>query len=237
MRTPTMNIPVSKCLDLASHACRMFSKFPQNTVLASLTTRLEGAASALAAAQDTYEVAIKDILPSRVDVKYENYVSDRRIRLCQQKAEMADGKRGGHIASLVYPEGSATIVRLVGASQVQAMRDLEGRLAAAEAFWTEAKSEKADIEKLRASYQAALDGRQAAGQKARDLRAARDAAKEQFLTTYAEVMSRVGAEFPRDKVMQELFFDEVRTKSAVEAADQGGEGEGGEGGEEEAKPT
>jgi hypothetical protein len=214
----------------------MCSKFPQNTVLASLATKLEGAASGLATAQVAYEVAVKAILPTRVDVKYENYVSDRRVRLCQQKAEMADGKRGGQIASLVYPEGSATIVRLVGASQVQAMRDLEGRLAAAEAFWTEATSEKADIEKHRVSYQAALDSRQAAGQKARDLRAARDAAKEKFLTTYAEVVSRIGAEFPRDKAMQELFFDEVRTKSGVEAADQGGEGEGGEG-QEDAKST
>jgi len=235
LRSPTRNTPVSKCRDLAAYSARMFSKFPQHTVLASLQTKVESAASTLAAAQDAYEVAVQAILPARVDVKYENYVSDRRIRLCQQKAEMADGRRGGKIASLVYPEGSATIIRLVGASQVQAMRDLEGRLAAAESVWTESTGEKSDIEKHRVSYQAALDTRQAAGQKARDLRAARDAAKEQFLTTYAEVMSRVEAEFPRDKVMQELFFDEVRTKSALEAADEGGEGS--EGGEEEATPT
>jgi len=33
----------------------------------------------------------------------------------------------------------------------------------------------------------------------------------------------VGVEFPRDKVMQDLFFDDVRSKSSLEEANEGGE--------------
>jgi hypothetical protein len=226
MQSPTSNTPVSKCLDLAAYAARMLGKFPQNAVLAGLAAKMEGSAAELSATQAAYQLAVRDILPARVDVKYENHVSDRRIRMTQQKAEMADGKRGGSIASSVFPEGSAPITRLVGKSQVDAMKNLEGRLDAAKALWPDAAAEKADIGDARDKYEKALQGRAAAGQKSRDLRAARNAAKEKFVTTYIEVMSRVEAEFPRDKVMQDLLFDEVRTRSALSAADEdGGEGD------------
>jgi hypothetical protein len=230
MQGVSINTPVSKCLDLAAYAARMMSKFPDNAPLVAIAAKMTAGAAELVAAQQAYEAAVDAILPARVDVKYENYVSDRRIRLTQQKAEIADGKRGGRVAGLVFPEGSATITRLLGPSQVEEMENLEGRLGSVEASWAEASAEKTDIGKARQAYQAALEGRRVAGQKARDLRAARNAAKEKFVTMYATAMSGVEGEFPRDKVTQDLFFDEVRTKSAREAADEDGEGEGaGEG--------
>jgi hypothetical protein len=61
------------------------------------------------------------------------------------------------------------------------------------------------------SYETALETRRAAGQKASDLRAARNLIKEDFLSVYAEISSRVRAEFPRDRAMQDLFFDDVTT--------------------------
>ena len=71
----------------------------------------------------------------------------------------------------------------------------------------------------REKYALARKGRRTAGQKTRDLRALRNAAKERFVTKYTQAQSRVEAEFPRDKVMQDLFFDDVRTKSGAEEAD------------------
>ncbi len=76
---------------------------------------------------------------------------------------------------------------------------------------------------LREKYDGALENRRAAGQNSRDKRAARNAAKESFIMTYVEVMALVEAAFPRDKVMQDLFFDEVRTKSAAAIADEDGD--------------
>ncbi|MDI3284112.1 hypothetical protein [Polyangium sp. 15x6] len=219
MQSPTRNTPVSKCIDLAGHSVRMFGKFSSHAAFVSLEAKMSTGAAELAAAQAEYEKAVKAILPTRVDVKYENYVSDRRIRLSQQKVEIADGKQNGRIASLVFPEGSTPITRLVGFSQVEAMINLEGRLAAAQSLWPEAEAEKVEIGVFRQGYQAALENRKIAVQNARDLRAARNAAKDKFLTMYVEVMARVQAELPRDKVTQELFFDEVRTRSALATAD------------------
>ena len=48
----------------------------------------------------------------------------------------------------------------------------------------------------------------------------RDAAKEAFITKYVGITSRVAAEFPRDSAMQDLFFDEARTRSALAQADE-----------------
>ncbi|HVK65276.1 MAG TPA: hypothetical protein VM694_12420, partial [Polyangium sp.] len=82
-------------------------------------------------------------------------------------------------------------------------------------------------------YDNALTARRNAGQHARDMRAARNAAKDKFLHKYVEIMSRVEAEFPKDRATQDLFFDEVRTKSALATADTSTGEEADEGGEDE----
>ncbi len=220
MQAPTMNTPVSKCLELATYTSRMFSKFSTIAVLTALAGEMNSAKNKLATSQQVYETAVFEILPTRVDVKYENLVSDRRIRLTQQKVEIADGKRGGRIASMVFPDGSASVTRLLGESQIQKMIDIEGLLASATDLWSDAGAEKADIAQHRTRYKAAIDLRTAVGQTARDKRALRNAAKEAFITKYVEIMSRVEAEFPRDRPMQDLFFDDARTKSALVQADQ-----------------
>jgi hypothetical protein len=227
MQSPTRNTPVWKCSELARYSARMLGKFGLNVVLLGLAEKMTTGEANLTATQDAYEEAVKAILPARVDVKYEDHVSDRRVRVTQQKAEIADGRRGGRIAGMVFPGGSDAITRLVGESQVESMIDLEGRLAAAASLWPEAQAEKDAIGAHRQQYQAALESRTIAGQKAREAKAARDAAKETFLLMYAEVMSRLEAEFPRDKITQDLFFDEVRTRSAVAATDTGTGGEVG----------
>lgn len=238
MQTPTMKTGVSKCLELAVYSARMFAKFPTNTVLTALATEINAAKASLTAAQDQYEAAVRDILPARVDVKYENYVSDRRVRLAQQKVEIADGKKAGRIANLVFPDGSTPITRLIGESQIKAMADLEGRLASALSLWPDAAAEKVDIGKHRDAYSAALQHRDDIGQIVRNKRALRNAAKEAFITKYAEITSRVAAEFPRDNVMQDLFFDEVRSKSALAEADEDTEAPPtGEEGTTETKPN
>lgn len=219
MQTPNMKTGVPKCLELATYSIRMFSKFPTNVVLTALGAEMAAAKSRLGTTQQDYENAVLEILPARVDVKYENHRSDRRIRLSQQKVEMADGKKGGRIAGLVFPEGSTPITRLLGDSQIQAMSDLEGRLQSAISVWPDAAAEKGEIEQCRTSYAEALSYRNRIGQAVRDKRALRNAAKEAFITKYAEITSRVAAEFPRDTPMQDLFFDEVRTKTALAEAD------------------
>jgi len=223
MQGVNIRVPVSKCLDLATYSIRMLSKFPDNVVLAGLGASLKVEQDDLGARQAAYEQAVREIIAARVDVSFENFSSDRRVRQTHRKAELADGKQGGKISSALFPDGSNVITRLQGDSQIQAMQDLEGRLEANKSLWNEAASEKADIAAHRDRYAKALKSRHDAGQKARDLRALRDAAKDRFVTKYLQAQSQVEVEFPRDKLMQELFFDDVRSKSSLEEADEGGE--------------
>jgi hypothetical protein len=94
------------------------------------------------------------------------------------------------------------------------MHDLEGRLEAAAGAWAGALATRAEITTLRTNYEAALENRRAATQKASNARATRDAAKEDFLDVYAQITARVKAEFPRDRPMQDLFFDAVSEDGA-----------------------
>lgn len=218
MQTPNEKTPIPKCNDLAAYAARMMSKFTDNVVLVELAAKMAAAGEALAQKQSAYEGAVQAILPARVDVKYENFASDQRIRRMQKKAELADGKSNGPIVTFILPEGSTPIVRLLGDAQVQAMTNLEGRLSAAKPIWSEAETELADIKTHRERYALALTERRAKAQAARDLRAARNAEKASFLLTYATIAHQVEAEFPRDKAMQDLFFDDVRGRSTAEQA-------------------
>jgi hypothetical protein len=239
-QSPRSTTPVSKCIDLATYSARMLGKFHSNAVLVGLAARMEAAGEALDAAQSVYVNAVKAILLTRVDVKYEDHVSDQRIRALLMKAQLADGKRGGPIAAQLLPSGSSEIIRRLGRSQVQEMVNLEGRLSAVLPMWPDAAGELADITAHRATYAAALDGREQARQVARDLRAARNVQKELFVTTYTEIVSLVAAQFPRDKAAQDLFFDELKSRSVARSADEGDDeaeasADGGDAGGDEAE--
>lgn len=219
MQTPSAKTSVSKCLELAGYCGQMLGKFPNNPTLTAVAAKMASAAKPLNDAQANYAAAVIAILPTRVDVKFENFVSDRRIRLTQQKAEIADGSKGGPIMTQAFPDGSAPITRLLGMSQVNAMADLVGRLVALAPLWPDANAESQAIEQHRDNYKKALDGRTSAGQTATNLKAKRDVAKESFLTVYVELTHLVAAEFPRDTVMRIFFFDDVRSASSAAAAD------------------
>lgn len=220
MQTPTKKTPVSKCINLARFAETMFAKFPQNPALASLTITLATARESLAKTQTVYAEAISEIVHTRAEVRFADYVADKGVRSTIRAAEQTDGRKNGKIVSMVAPQGMTPIIKPVGATQVKAMHDLEGRLEAAASTWDDALSARAEIADLRKNYEAALEQRRAAGQKASNARAARDAAKEDFLDVYAEITARVKAEFPRDRPMQDIFFDSVWDDAAsAEAAD------------------
>ncbi|UQA55928.1 hypothetical protein [Polyangium aurulentum] len=225
-----MKTPVVKCETLASYAQTILNKFPQNPALTAVAQKLGAAATALAAAQAAYVAAVRDIVTTRAEVKWNDHTSDDGVRKVQRDAESADGHKGGRIASAILPNGITPIVKPVGSTQCQAMRDLEGRLEAMTASWPGASAAYQHIASLRSEYEAALAARQAAVQKASNLRAARDLAKEDFLDVYAEATARVKAEFPRNRRMQELFFDKVwDTDAAEQSAEEEAEEPTGEG--------
>lgn len=226
MQLPNQRVPVARCLTLAKYTSRMLSKFPNHAALADASQRMIDGAAALSAAENLLDTKLDEILVLRVDVGFEDYASDRRVRRTFKLTEMEDGHRNGRIASQVFPDGLTSIISRQGNKQVEYMKDLESRLQAAADIWPGAVSEAAAVAEHRARYQAALDARAAKERDIRDARAARDASKERFIGLYAEIASVVKAEFPRNRMMSDLFFDRVRARQSAPAMQDDCSGDG-----------
>jgi hypothetical protein len=226
MIMPNKKTPVARCQELGLYTEQMLGKFPDNPRLAALAGRMRAGNGALEAAEVALQSELRALMRLRIDVDFENYLSDRRVRRTRMVVEMHDGRRRGRIAAAILPDGSLDFSRIQGQKQIEAMRLLEARLAAAHDIWPEAVNELEDIARHRMRYATAVEARDAGVQRVKDLRQARDAAKERFLHLYAEIVSLVGAEFPLDRVTQELFFLDAYEKPGRSSE----EAEGGEDG-------
>lgn len=216
MQLPTPKTPASRCIALGLYSQAMFAKFADNPVLVGLSAAVTSATTGLTSAQSAYAQAVVAIITPRVAVKYADFTSDRAVRAAQRAAETADGEKFGKVATAVFPDGVTPIVRPVGQTQCDLMRALEGRLEAAASIWPGAMAEKAKITAERTTYEASLAARRTAMEVASDLRAKRDAAKEDFLDVMAAAAGRVKEQFPRNRAMQDLFFDRVTDAAAID---------------------
>jgi len=219
MITPNEKTSVDRCQELGLYTEHMLGKFPDNPRLAALVARMRAGNGAFEAAERAYRSELRTLMRLRIDVDFENYLSDRRVRRTRKAVEMHDGRRGGRIAAEIMPAGSLDFSRIRGAKQIDEMRSLEARLAAAQDIWPEAGNELGDIAQHRIRYATAIAARDEGLRRAKDLRLARDAAKERFLQLYAEIVSLVEAEFPRDRVTLELFFLDAYEKSGRSSED------------------
>jgi hypothetical protein len=205
MRSITMATPVSKCQEVADHAVHMLAKFPENPRLAEMSRRLSEGFRSLEAAELAFQAAKRAAQRTRIDVRYENYVSDLCMRRVKKQVEAQDTHRGGRVTSLVS-DGAPDFTRLQGKKQVDAMRQFELRLVSVQDIWTGAVVEVAKVIEHRMRYEDALDAREQGKRDTQEARVNRNTAKERFVQLYAEIISLVKAEFPRDRHTQELFF-------------------------------
>lgn len=228
MIRPNQKTPVARCQELGLYTEHMLGKFPDNPRLAALAVRMRAGNGALETADLAYRTELRALMRLRIDANFENYVSDRRVRRTRKAVEMDDGRRSGRIAAQVLSGGSLDFSRIQGARQIEEMRSLETRLVAAQDIWPEALNEMADIAQHRMRYGTAVAARDEGLRRVKDLRLQRNAAKERFLHLYAEIVSLVEAEFPRDRATQELFFLSAYEKAGRSSED----GEPGEDGED-----
>jgi hypothetical protein len=205
MRLITMATPVHKCREAADHAVHMLAKFPENPRLSELSRRLGQGFLTLETAELALQAAERAAVRTRIDVRYENHVSDLCMRRVKNQVEAQDAYRGGRVTTLVS-DGTPDFTRLQGQAQVDAMRAVELRLAGAQDIWPGATVEQAKVAEYRVRYEVALDAREQDKRTIGETRVNRNTAKERFVQLYAEIASLVKAEFPRDRRMQNLFF-------------------------------
>jgi hypothetical protein len=205
MRLITMATPVDKCLEVADHAVHMLAKFPENPRLGEMSRRLAEGSQNLETAELVLGATERAAVHTRIDASFENYTSDLCMRRVKKQVEAQDAHRGGRVASLVSDD-APDFTRLQGKKQVEAMRQFELRLVGVQDIWAGASTERAQVAEHRTRYEIALDAREQSKRVIKEARTTRNTAKERFVQLYAEIVSLVKAEFPRDRRTQELFF-------------------------------
>lgn len=214
MQVPGPKTPVDRCESAAQYTESAVTQYVDTfTPPAEISTGLlaEGASLrvariALATTQQEYRTAVVDCIAPRIAVVLTDMRADAVVRSAKRAADDADKT----VSAMVFPEGVTPIVRLLGQSEVDALIALEGRILAVAGRWSEATATHARIVEVRTRYETALANRDAAFSLAARKRAMRDGTKESFLDTFASVANRIKALFPRDKTLQDIFFEDVR---------------------------
>ena len=212
MQLLNVKTPVSTCQAQLGYTGRMLAKHSDNPILAALVPRCEGARAELAAAERDLAAAEERLMLVRVDVGYEDYAADQWLRRLFHQVQIVDGHKDGRLCTRLFPGGLLEITKRQGPSQIKRMRDLEDRLAATQ-DWAEAPAQHAALVVQRTRYETTLESRDTADREVASARAARDAAKERLLDLFAEIAGVVRSEFPRDRRMQDLFFDTLSLRS------------------------
>lgn len=211
--------PIVRCELKSLYMRTMIGKFPEVDDLKGLDTKLELATTTLLERDGIYREKIKSLVVIRVEIKFTDRLADQAIRAAIRRAQIADGKAGGLIASTLFPGGSTPVIRPVGGTQVKEMRALEGRYVEAAQIYPAGADDHGKIKELRVRYEDALEARKLGMEAAAQARAARNLAKEEFLDIFAEVVHRIRGAFPRDKKTQDLFFLKDKGNDGIDVGD------------------
>lgn len=220
MQNPTVKTPISRCLQLGRYAARMLGKLPEKPSLATHALKMSEITATLDKESQAYEQSKHVVIDARADVKFVDLTTDNAIQGFLRRVETADDKAGGPLFKVVAPEGRTALVKPFGQKQLDVLVNLMGTLDALAATWPPASQESASFGSVAKGYKAALVTREGAWQSARNLRIARNLAKQAFITAYLEISFSVKALYPQDKKMQDVFFDEVEDEVEKDLGDE-----------------
>ena len=217
MQLPDRDTPVTRCETLAYFTGAALQRYailfePGPDIVTQLNasaTLLDDSTRALMSTQANYRTAVLQCIAPRVEVKLVDLKADNEVRSGKRAADDA----GKDIAFAIYPEGITPIIRPIGQSEVDGLRALEGRILAMASRWPGATASHARITHVRTQYETAIANRTSAMNVAAAKRALRNAAKEDYLDAFSKVANTVKLLFPRDRVVQDTFFDEVRSEA------------------------
>jgi hypothetical protein len=220
MEVLTKKTPFRRCMALAGFTSQMMMMHEDNPRLVAYGTQLAAGRIELSTAERGVIEAEERLMLVRVTVKFVDYLADTWLRRLHGQTQIFDGHKSGRLTTRLFPDGLVEITRRVGVVQVERMLGLEARLRATQ-DWAEAPAQLATLIQHRTRYEGALADRSTADNEVVIARANRDAVKERFLDLYAGLAGLVRSEFPRNRRMQNLFFEALRTQGrAVEEPDE-----------------
>jgi hypothetical protein len=166
----------------------------------------------LKAAAMTRAQAEEDMTDVRVGARFAEDAVETAIRLMGLQAHSVDQNNAtGPAYKALFPEGMDTVLRPIGASQVEAALTLRGRLDTQPSAAKVKAQIMDDFDKALAGLRAALAKRADGEEKVRLTRAAEMGARESFASAYDSNIGALRQMFPRNQSRQNLYFDESGT--------------------------
>jgi hypothetical protein len=166
---------------------------------------------ALAAARAAREQAEDALIEPRAEVRFSEAGLEAVLRDIASEAHSCDRAAGGDLVfKAIFPTGLDAEVRPRGAAQWTASVALRARLDSRPAAAPVKVRWLSELDTANAALGAALEARQNAERALGLARANEDGARETFVSSYDSNAGAIRQMFPRNRVRQDLYFDQFR---------------------------
>ena len=217
METPSSNLAAERLVPLGVFHLSALSQTPE---LTDLHDTFAPVLAELEAAANNRLSMLKALIPVRVTVRFAERGVERSLRGLNAGAVALDGKAGGPIQAVLFPNGLNAETRPRTAKQVEAAQRVLNRLHTASlAEPLRAAHEEALIRSTNALV-TALDARKAAYQNLGAAIAAELSSRDDFVRAYDANAGAIRQRFPKDKETQDLYFDAVSSRKAEDAEEE-----------------
>ena len=164
--------------------------------------------------------AERALIAVRVAIRFAERGVERQLRATSAGAAALDGKQGGAIQGVLFPDGLNAETRPRTAKQVEAARRVLNRLHTATlAEPLRASHEEALITRANA-LAAALETRKAAYATLGAAIAQELSSRDDFVRAYDANAGAIRQRFPKDRETQDLYFDTLSTRKAEHAEEE-----------------
>jgi hypothetical protein len=176
-----------------------------------LSEAFKPAVDQLASAKATREQAEDALLVPRAEARFAESDLEVVLRDLAAQSHMTDRQAGGDfVFKAIFPNTVDAEVRPRGAAQVTAATAVRDRLNTQPAAAPVKEQWLGKLDQAIARLSTALEARQAAEQAVGLARAVEDGARETFVSSYDSNMGAIRQMFPRNRVRQNLYFDQLR---------------------------
>ncbi len=213
MQVPKSSMASKVLLDLGRYH---LAALAQREEAKGLIAAFQPAHEALAMAKAAREQAEEAMVGPRVAARFAEAELERVIRQLSLAAHVADNNAdSGPVYKALFPKGLDAELRPAGTTQVTVSQSLRARLDTQPTAAPMKASSLAELDKAIALLKQALEARTTAEGTLSLARAVEGGARARFVSAYDSNAGAIRQMFPRSRAMQDLHFDDFRTRPAA----------------------
>lgn len=213
METPSPTMSAARLLLLGDYHLAALLQTPEHSDLHAVFLPVNDGLRADASTRDAAERAL---IPVRVALRFAERNVERELRALSGACVSVDGKKGGAVQALLFPNGLNAETRPRTHKQLEAARRVLNRLRTS----TPAEPLRATSEpRLLAAtnaLEAALDARKTANEVLGAAIAAEFSSRDDFVRAYDANAGAIRQRHPKDKETQDLYFDAITTRRSAD---------------------